>query len=108
MDHPLSLVSALIFRQKGKKIQIPWFIFWFVVAMLVNTYCNLPTQLTHGISVAARCGLSATLFLIGGGLSIEVIRKVGLAAGAGHHPLGRHLGRIARRDLALVGSIRSP
>ena len=42
------------------------------------TYCNLPTQLTHGISVAARCGLSATLFLIGGGLSIEVIRKVGL------------------------------
>lgn len=77
MDHPLSLVSALIFRQKGKKIQIPWFIFWFVVAMLVNTYCNLPTQLTHGISVAARCGLSATLFLIGGGLSIEVIRKVG-------------------------------
>ena len=75
---PLSLVSALIFRQKGKKIQIPWFIFWFVVAMLVNTYCNLPTQLTHGISVAARCGLSATLFLIGGGLSIEVIRKVGL------------------------------
>ena len=74
---PLSLVSALIFRQKGKKIQIPWFIFWFVVAMLVNTYCNLPTQLTHGISVAARCGLSATLFLIGGGLSIEVIRKVG-------------------------------
>ena len=75
---PLSLVSALIFRQKGKKIQIPWFIFWFGVAMLVNTYCNLPTQLTHGISVAARCGLSATLFLIGGGLSIEVIRKVGL------------------------------
>lgn len=53
-------------------------LFWFVVAMLVNTYCNLPTQLTHGISVAARCGLSATLFLIGGGLSIEVIRKVGL------------------------------
>lgn len=30
------------------------------------------------------------------------------AAGAGHHPLGRHLGRIARRDLALVGSIRLP
>ena len=44
----------------------------------ISTYCNLPTQLTHGISVAARCGLSATLFLIGGGLSIEVIRKVGL------------------------------
>lgn len=30
------------------------------------------------------------------------------ASGAGHHPLGRHFGRIARRDLALVGSIRLP
>lgn len=106
---PLSLVSALIFRQKGKKIQIPWFIFWFVVAMLVNTYCNLPTQLTHGISVAARCGLSATLFLIGGGL-LHRGNPQGRpqASGAGHHPLGRHFGRIARRDLALVGSIRLP
>lgn len=45
--------------------------------MLVNTYFDLPAQLTHGISVAARSGLSATLFLIGGGLSIDVIRKVG-------------------------------
>lgn len=74
---PLSLVSALVFRQKGKKVQVPWFILWFVVAMLVNTYFDLPSQLTHGISVAARGGLSATLFLIGGGLSVEVIRKVG-------------------------------
>ena len=74
---PLSLVSALVFRQKGKKVQVPWFIFWFVAAMLVNTYFDLPAQLTHGISVAARSGLSATLFLIGGGLSIDVIRKVG-------------------------------
>ncbi|MDE5730193.1 MAG: putative sulfate exporter family transporter [Alistipes sp.] len=75
---PLSLVSALIFRQKGKKVQIPWFILWFIAAMLLNTYCTLPEQLTHGISVAARSGLSATLFLIGGGLSVDVIRKVGL------------------------------
>lgn len=75
---PLSLVSALIFRQRGKKIQIPWFIFWFVVAMLLNTYCSLPAQLTRGLSLAAHGGLSATLFLIGGGLSIDVIRKVGV------------------------------
>lgn len=74
---PLSLVSMLAFRRKGVKIQIPWFIGWFIVAMLVNTYLNLPGALTHGISVLARAGLSATLFLIGGGLSVEVIRKVG-------------------------------
>lgn len=75
---PLSVVSMLVFRQKGAKIQIPWFIGWFIVAMLVNTYAELPPVLTHGISVVSRAGLSATLFLIGGGLTLGVIRKVGV------------------------------
>ena len=78
MDHPPVAGVGPDLPSERQEDPDPWFIFWFVVAMLVNTYCNLPTQLTHGISVAARCGLSATLFLIGGGLSIEVIRKVGL------------------------------
>lgn len=75
---PLSVVSMLVFRRKGTRIQIPWFIGWFVVAMLVNTYCALPAGLTQGISHLSRAGLSATLFLIGGGLSVEVIRRVGV------------------------------
>lgn len=74
---PLSLVSMLAFRRKGAKVQIPWFIGWFIVAMLVNTYFDLPAAFTHVVSVASRAGLSATLFLIGGGLSVEVIRRVG-------------------------------
>ena len=59
------------------KIRIPWFIGWFVVAMLLNTYCTLPAALTDGIALLAHAGLSATLFLIGGGLSLGVIRRVG-------------------------------
>lgn len=75
---PLSLVSMLVFRRKGAKIQIPWFIGWFIVAMLVNTYVDLPEMLTKGISTLSRAGLSATLLLIGAGLSADVIRKVGM------------------------------
>lgn len=75
---PLSIVSMLVFRQKGAKIQIPWFIGWFIVAMLINTYVALPEMLTRGIALLSRAGLSATLFLIGAGLSLEVIRKVGV------------------------------
>lgn len=74
---PLSLVSMALFRRKGATIQIPWFIGWFIVAMIVNTYVELPAVLTQGISLLARGGLSATLFLIGSGLSVEVIRRVG-------------------------------
>lgn len=74
---PLSIVSMFVFRRKGVKIRIPWFIGWFVVAMLLNTYCTLPAALTDGIALLAHAGLSATLFLIGGGLSLGVIRRVG-------------------------------
>lgn len=75
---PLSLFSMVVFRQKGVKIRIPWFIGWFIVAMLINTYVDLPQALTRGISWLSHAGLSATLFLIGGGLSLGVIRQVGV------------------------------
>lgn len=74
---PLSIASMAVFRRKGAKIQIPWFIGWFIAAMMVNTYIELPELLTRILSVASRAGLSATLFLIGAGLSVEVIRRVG-------------------------------
>lgn len=74
---PLSLFSMLLFRQKGVKIQIPWFIGWFIAAMLVNTYFALPPLFLRAVSWLSHAGLSATLFLIGGGLSLGVIRKVG-------------------------------
>lgn len=77
---PLSIVSIFIFtRKKGEKtrISIPWFIFLFILAMLVNTYVNIPELLSKGISIASHKALSVTLFLIGTGLSVESIRKTG-------------------------------
>lgn len=35
---PLALVTSFIFKSKGQKISIPWFIFFFVLAMIFNTY----------------------------------------------------------------------
>lgn len=74
---PLALVSILIFRSKGKRIAIPWFIFLFILAMLANTYLAIPEQITATVVKAARKALSVTLFLIGCGLSLGAIRKVG-------------------------------
>ncbi len=75
---PVAIVSALIFRSKGKKITIPWFIFMFIGAMLLNTYLNIPTWLTEGIVLVSKKLLCLTLFLIGCGLSISVIKQVGV------------------------------
>ena len=74
---PLALVSIAIFRSKGKKIAIPWFIFMFIGAMLLNTYFNIPQEITKVIVILSKKALGVTLFLIGCGLSVGAIRKVG-------------------------------
>ena len=75
---PLALVTTLIFREKNTKITIPWFIILFVVAMLLNTYVALPENITSGLVWFAKKGLGMTLFLIGSGLSLDVLRSVGV------------------------------
>lgn len=76
---PLALITALIFRSEGKKISIPWFILFFIVAMLLNTYVltDIPQvgQFIYGI---ARKGLVITMFFIGASLSLDTIKSVGI------------------------------
>ncbi|PKL79187.1 MAG: putative sulfate exporter family transporter [Ignavibacteriae bacterium HGW-Ignavibacteriae-4] len=74
---PLSLVSLYLFKGKGKSIKIPWFIFLFVLAILLNTYLPIPEIVTGSITTASKSLLVLTLFLIGAGLSIEKIKSAG-------------------------------
>ena len=76
---PLALVTSVIFRSEGKKISIPWFILFFIVAMLINTYllADFP-QIGKFIAGIARKGLIITMFFIGASLSMDVIKSVGI------------------------------
>lgn len=75
---PLALVTMLIFRDKKSKISIPWFIFLFILAMVINTYLPLPAWLTRTLIYLAKKGLVLTLFLIGAGLSVKMVKAVGV------------------------------
>lgn len=75
---PLALVSMLFFRSAGRKIFVPWFIFMFIGAMVVNTYLPLPSMMGGVISELSHRCLSVTLFLIGSALSLSALRSVGL------------------------------
>ena len=76
---PLALVTSVIFRSEGKKISIPWFILFFIIAMLINTYllADFP-QIGKFIAGIARKGLIITMFFIGASLSVDVIKSVGI------------------------------
>lgn len=75
---PLAFVTMFIFRDRTGKISIPWFIFIFVLAMIVNTYIPLPEALTSTLVWFARRGMVVTLFLIGASLSIATVKQVGV------------------------------
>ena len=77
---PVSLGTALV-RGAKAKIDWPWFIGLFCLAAVCNTY--LPAG-AHVYAIAvklAKLGLTATLFLIGSGISIATLKRVG------HRPL---------------------
>ena len=79
---PLTLVTSFIFKSKGKKVNIPWFIVFFILAMLVNTYVlsmnDTALEVGNFINGFARKSLTITLFFIGASLSRDVLKKVGV------------------------------
>ena len=73
---PLSLATAAM-RRTRSKVQIPWFIFLFCLAAVVNSYVPGIGKATHLLSQSGKLGLTATLFLIGTSISRRALREVG-------------------------------
>ena len=79
---PLAFATSFIFKSKGQKISIPWFIFFFVLAMVFNTYVlslsETGATIGSAINGFARKSLTITLFFIGASLSRDVLKAVGI------------------------------
>lgn len=74
---PLSLLGAIIYKKKGSKISIPYFIFLYIIAMLINTFVPFVQEVSPYIVTASKRGLTLTLFLIGAGLTRESLKSIG-------------------------------
>lgn len=75
---PLAFVSSCLYKGKGEKVAVPWFIVLFVLAMTLNTYVldNCPS-IGFWIARIARKALSITMFFIGASLSLETLKGLG-------------------------------
>jgi len=73
---PMSLGAALI-KHARAKIQWPWFIAFFCLAAVCNTYLPAGGAAYSLLSRAAKIGLTATLYLIGSGISVATLKRVG-------------------------------
>lgn len=75
---PVAFFSSFLFKNKDSKISIPYFIGFFILAMVGNTYIPFVRDYSIYLTSVAKAGLTLTLFLIGSGLSKKVIYSVGV------------------------------
>lgn len=74
---PLALITAAIVKS-STRIQWPWFILFFCLAAVTNTYVHQLAPVFATVARLGRTGLTVTLFLIGSGISKATLRKVGV------------------------------
>ena len=74
---PLSVFTAIATKSKAR-IQWPWFIGFFCLAAVANTYLPLFKPIYPALAHLGVTGLTVTLFLIGTGLSKATLREVGI------------------------------
>lgn len=75
---PLALISAALFKNNSGAIKIPYFIGFFILAILLNTYVPQTAIVAPALVAISKTGLTLTLFLIGAGLNYKVLRSVGI------------------------------
>jgi uncharacterized integral membrane protein (TIGR00698 family) len=73
---PVSIGTALVRRSRAK-IHLPWFILFFCLAAVANSFVQWFHPEYLQLARLGRLGLAVTLFLIGTGITRETLKKVG-------------------------------
>lgn len=74
---PYTTIAGVFWRSE-EKASIPLFIVGFLAAALINTYLPDYSSIWSALNSAAKQILVVTLFLIGSGLSLSVLRQAGV------------------------------
>jgi len=74
---PISILFALFSKGSAKKIKIPYFIGFFILAIIANTYIPNISVVSPYIVSGSKIALTLVLFLIGTSLNFSSLKKVG-------------------------------
>ena len=75
---PLSIFSMLIFKVKGEKIKIPYFIFIFIAVIILNSLVPFPKFISENMVLIAKRLMVVTLFLVGTTISYKDLKSIGI------------------------------
>ena len=74
---PISFMLSFL-NKSGGKVKIPYFIGFFVLAILVNSYFPVIKEVTDYVVDFSKSSLKVALFLIGTGLSFQNLKNIGI------------------------------
>ena len=74
---PISFVLSFL-NKSGGKVKIPYFIGFFILAILVNSYFPVIKEVTDYVVDFSKSSLKVALFLIGIGLSFQNLKNIGI------------------------------
>lgn len=75
---PLSIFSMFLFKVKGEKIKVPYFILIFIAVIILNSFMNIPAFISENIVLISKRLLVLTLFLVGTTISFKDLKAIGL------------------------------
>ncbi|KYG75540.1 YeiH family protein [Roseivirga echinicomitans] len=73
---PLMLGMA-VFTKDKKQFKFPWFVLFFILAMVISTFLPLPKALTLSMFTFSKSLMSLVLFLMGTSLTLKEFKVVG-------------------------------
>lgn len=74
---PLALSIAFLNKNKASKINIPWFILFFIIAIIIGNYVPDMGETNYHLSWLGRKGMIVSLFFIGTSIKPKELKKTG-------------------------------
>lgn len=74
---PVTLFFSILLKKGTKGVKIPIFILFFAGAMVLNSYSTRVAAISPYIVMGAKRALVITLFLIGSGISVDSLKRIG-------------------------------
>lgn len=74
---PVTLFFSILLKKGTKGVKMPIFILFFAGAMVLNSYSTRVAAISPYIVMGAKRALVITLFLIGSGISVDSLKRIG-------------------------------
>tara|TARA_R110001599_G_C12266458_1_gene660898 strand:- start:2390 stop:3310 length:921 start_codon:yes stop_codon:yes gene_type:complete len=71
------MLGMTVFTKDKKQFKFPWFVLFFILAMVISTIFPLPKALTLSMFTFSKSLMSLVLFLMGASLSLKEFKVVG-------------------------------